>query len=148
MDVLTDLSLVSHVRGTNYDPTTSGGGGSSANPLPPGGVDRKGDREESYRQKSADHFVRRLNGLVRRLPQISDPDAESARDDILAGAREALKSWRQTPQVAGHDPEAGTRAWKIRVANDPRSSRMVAGHYGVSHVTVLRYREQYAGVAE
>lgn len=57
-------------------------------------------------------------------------------------------SWRRTPQVPGHDPEAGTRSWKIRVANDSRSSRVVAGHYGVSHVTVLRYRAQYVGVAE
>lgn len=37
----------------------------------------------------------------------------------------------------------GTEEWKMEIARDPRSSREVARVYGVSWVTVTRYRKQY-----
>lgn len=145
VQVIIELTLVSHVRGTSYDKTPTSGKPESLG-LPPGGVDRKGDREDSYRQKSAEHFARRLEGLCRGLDKCSDKRAESLRDEILTDAREAIRAWRVTPNVPGVEPERGTLQWKCKIANDPRPSRVVAGHFGTSHVSVLRYRKQYAGI--
>lgn len=136
--------MVSHVRGTAYDVSSSGGNGQPL--LPPGGIDHRGDRQPEYRQKSVDHFVQRWNGLVSRLDRMGGEHAMAVRDEILREALAALKDWRRTPPIAGKDPDEGSFEWKCRVANDPRPSRVVAGQYGVSHVTVIRYRRQYAGV--
>ena len=144
LQALLDLSLVSHVRGTAYDSSSTGGKIESA--LPTGGIDRRGDREEEFRQKSVDHFVRRLQGIVDGLGRMSQARAEELRDEILQQAIDALEAWRYTPDVPGVEPERGTLAWKCKIANDPRSSRVVAGHYGTSHVTVLRYRRDYLGI--
>jgi hypothetical protein len=147
--VLLDLSLISHVRGVSYD--SSGGGGAkdeSSGQLPPGGPDRKGDREDNFRQKTHFVFLRRYTSLANGLHKLSDARAESIRDEILTDARRALRDWRKTPTVPGRDPDHGSLQWKIRVANDDRSSRIVAGVNGISHVTVLRYREQYRGLTE
>lgn len=149
VQVLLDLSLVSHVRGVSYD--TSGGGKSASETsgsIPPGGIDRRGDKQDNFRQKSADVFVRRLNGLLRRADRISAESAEATRDEILSDAETALRSWRRTPEIPGRDPDHGTRGWKIRIANDERPSRVVAGKYGISHVSVLRYRRDYGGLVE
>lgn len=145
--VILDLSLVSHVTSASYD--SSGGGASpksKAGARPPGEPDWKGDHEPDYRQKSHLHFVRRLRNLSRGVEKLSDERAVEILDQILKDARDALQAWRKTPQPAGADPQRGTKAWKIAIANDDRPSRVVAGHYGISHVSVLRYREQYSGV--
>lgn len=144
VQVLLELSLISHVKGTSYDPSTSGGKPEST--IPSGGIDRKGDRETEFRQKSAEHFARRLQGVIDGLNRLSNLRVEQLRDEILEQAMKALCDWRRTPDAEGVDPEHGTLAWKCRVANDPRSSRVVAGHYGTTHVSVIRYRRQYAGI--
>lgn len=136
--------MVSHVRGTSYD--TSSSHGKVETMTPTGGVDRQGDREPEFRQKSAEHFARRLQGIVDGLDQLSQARAEALRDEILEQTTQALRDWRFTPDVPGVEPAYGTLAWKCKIANDPRSSRIVAGHYGTSHVSVLRYREQYGGI--
>lgn len=147
--VLLDLSLVSHVRGVSHDSSGGGGGADeTSGRLPPGGPDRKGDSEPTFRQKTHLHYIRRYEGLVRGLSQLSDSRAEGIRDEILSDARVALDAWRKTPRVPGRDPDHGTLQWKVRVANDPRSSRQVATTYGISHVTVLRLRKQYEGISE
>ena len=145
--VLTDLALVSHVRGTSYD--SSGGGGARSDKSgtePPGGVDRRGDKSGSYRQKSHLVFLRRLDGLAKSLDRFTIDEAEAIRDEILDEAVACLRDWRKTPEVPGQDPDRGTYEWKVRVANDPRPSRAVAGFYGISHVSVLRYRKDYLGL--
>jgi len=145
--VLLELSMVSHVSGTSTD---SSGGGDSSDDIggkrPPGGIDHKGDRSDAFRQKSADFFVQRYAGLVKGVSRMSDEVVEAIRDEILLEAESSLKDWRKTPEVAGKDPDWGTWEWKCRVADDPRPSRVVAGHYGISHVSVIRYRKQYKGV--
>ena|ERR1700752_2293614 len=147
VQTILELTLVSHVSGTSYD---SSGGGSGVHEIsgaaPPGGVDHKGDRTQTFRQKSADVFARRLRGLESRCETLSDEDAVSIRDEILTDATAALRDWRKTPDVPGQDPDRGTFQWKCRVAEDERSSRQVATHYGVSHVSVLRWRQQYRGL--
>ena len=147
--VLTELSMVSQVKGAPYD--TSGGGSGphdKSGARPPGEIDWKGDREPSYRQKSHLHFLRRHEGIRKGLAKLSDERAEQLLADLLVDARIALSSWRRTPSTPGVDPEKGTRSWKIRIAKDPRPSREVAGQYGCSHISVLRYRAQYEGVDE
>src|SRR5208282_2359620 len=89
IDVLVDLQLVSHARTADYDPTSRGGGDSS--PLPAGGIDHRGDKQPSFRQKSALHFSRRLENLVAGLDRLSDERAERIRDEILDQARVALR---------------------------------------------------------
>ena len=147
--VLTDLSLVSHVSGAPIDSSGGGSGpGDKSGARPPGEVDWKGDKEPDFRQKSHVHFVRRLSALSRGLHKLSDERAELILDEILKDAKDALHAWQKSPVPAGTDPSPGTRAWKIQIANDTRSSRVVAGHFGISHVSVIRYREQYSGVTE
>ncbi len=145
--VLTELSLVSHVPGVGYDSSGGGSGpGDKSGARPPGEVDWKGDREPDFRQKSHLHFLRRLSGIARGLEKLSDERVERLLDELLSDAKDALEAWRKSPQPEGLDPIKGSKAWKIAIANDQRPSRVVAGYYGISHVTVLRYREQYEGV--
>lgn len=135
---------MSQTKGASYDSNT--GFRQPESSIPSGGIDHKGDREPEYRQKSADHFARQLQALVNGLEKLSQSRAEEIRDEIFKEAAKALKDWRFTPDVPGLEPERGTLQWKCKIANDVRSSRIVAGHYGVSHVSVLRYRKQYAGI--
>lgn len=148
--VLTDLSLVSHVRGASYDSSGGGRGAEdSSGATPPGGPDRAGDRAPDFRQKTQYHFLNRYGKLLQAMSHgMSDERARANLDEILSDARDALRAWRKSPTNPGQDPEKGTRAWKIRIANDPRPSRQVATHHGISHVSVLRYRQQYEGVTE
>lgn len=144
---LLELSLVSHVRGVSYD---SSGGSTppkeKSGMRPPGGLDHKGDRESDYRQKSHNYFLRRFEGLVSGLDRISDEKALGAVQEILDEAKSSLKDWRHTPRAESLTLERDSFEWKIAIAKDERSSRKVAKHYGVSHVTVLRYRKEFGNV--
>lgn len=146
VQVLLELSLVSHVSGTSYDSSSSGGRVESK--IPTGGIDRHGDREAEFRQKSADHFARRLQNLINGLDRLSNEKVEQLRDELLDQSTQALKDWKYTPAVPGHELERFTKRWKVRVANDDRSAGVVAGFYGISRTSVMRYREQYAGLEE
>jgi hypothetical protein len=106
---------------------------------PPGGIDHEGDRTPEFRQKSAEHFLRRAARCV------------TARDYelVLADARAALEAWQRTP-VTG-DPEPGSFAWKKQIAADVASGRRsvesACRFYSVSRATVYRYLQRYEAAA-
>lgn len=140
-DVLIDLTMVSHVDGASYD-ASGGGEKRTGGERPPGGPDRKGDREDGYRQKSAGHFVARFGRLRRACARGRGREAELL--EILTDARQALQDWRKAPSPERPRPEDLTEYHKAQIAADVRSARTVASEWGVSHVTVLRYRRRYS----
>lgn len=128
--VLAALAMVSQVDAMNLEPARpsaeSPGGG-----RPPGGIDRRGDVIDEFRQKSVDHFRRRAAGC-RTLREVSL---------VLDDAREALEAWQHTPTP--HEPRLGDPLWKRWVADSDLSDVEVARRYSVSRQYVWQVRRAY-----
>jgi hypothetical protein len=129
--VITSLELVSHTSAQALDPqpreTTDSKGGAR----PSGGVDHAGDREQDYRQKSADHFMRRVG----KAKTVGDLEA------ILGEARDALEAWRRPPKPL--EPLPDDPRFKSYVAASDKSASELARLHGISARTVHRWRAQY-----
>jgi len=63
-----------------------------------------------------------------------------AQREVLGAAIDQLRTYK----FPNPDPRArrGTQEWRVVIATDPRSSRVVARMYGVSHETVCEYRRR------
>lgn len=108
------------------------GGGS-----PPGGeIDRRGDAAPEFRQKSHVYLQRRL-ARARTDDQLRD---------VLEEAKQILGDWMRTPSVAGVEPERGSFAWKVQIANDERDDRAILAVYSISRSSLWRYRQKYRGL--
>lgn len=137
--IIVQLAMVSHVSGTDFDRGSASTDEDIGGKRPPGGVDRQGDRKESYRQKTAEYFARRLARCT--------GDAE--REALRLEAERALYDWRHTPEApnsAELAPERGSFLWKCRVADDDRPLEKIKEEYWVSRATVYRYRQKYRGL--
>jgi hypothetical protein len=134
--VLLELELVSHVSASRPDSSGRDQGEDIGGKRPPGGIDRRGDREVDYPQKSVEHFRRRL----RRAH--SDWQLEL----ILEDAKKALQAHRRQPAPTS-EPEYGTPQWKRWVAESNLASSEIARKYCVSGQYVRRIRAIYRDAA-
>ena len=102
---------------------------------PPGGIDRVGDREDGYRQKSAQYFAYKLACCDGRQELL---------EALLVEAREALEAWQKTPMVAGVDPVKGDPLFprflldQLRAGMDPKE---LVRRHGVARQYVARLRK-------
>ena len=134
--VLAELELISQVSAVNMD--SSGGRDASESiggKRPPGGINRKDDREHDYPQKSADHFRRRLARAFNDATLLM----------ILQDAETALDSCRKSPEIWDGDlePAPKTFRWKRMIANSPETAAVLVRRYGISERTVRNYRAEF-----
>lgn len=136
------LELMSQASAMNLEPHVSSNDGDETaklNPvggkLPPGGVDKEGDRTPEFRQKSAEHFKARYRGCR------SDRDFSL----VLADALEAEASWKRTPLPS--EPLLDDPQWKRWVADSTLPDAEIARRYSVSRQYVNRIRRQYRKAA-
>lgn len=126
--VILQLNMISQVSGRSLEASSRSTETSRTGNRPPGGVDRFDDRQPDFRQKSAEHFRRRLNGCR------STRDVELVLEDAVA----ALDAWRRTP-VSG-DPLPGDPFFKRWVREHEASSAELARLTGVSRQYISRIR--------
>lgn len=156
------LALVSHapIQGYNFAPNEIGRGDRwrktnthdplphlGAHPgrhvgtaIPRGDIDHKGDRTVEYRQKSAEHFARRLQRMVddKRRTYTAE-QLKDLHDEALA----ALEAWRKTPLIAGERPALRDPRWKYWVANCEHSTADILRWYGISRQYLHQIRRKY-----
>lgn len=139
-DVITRLSLMPQAAAGAIAPDTGKTthdhiGGDK----PPGGIDHQGDKTPEFRQKSADHFLRR----AARCNTVRDYEA------VLIDARAALDAWQRTP-LSG-EPEWGSFAWRKQIALEVTAGTRTVDDarrfYQVSRATIYRYVAQYGEAA-
>jgi hypothetical protein len=134
--VLAELELVSQVGAAKTGSSGRDEGEDIGGRRPPGGIDRRDDREIDYPQKSVEHFRRRL----RRAHSLWQLEL------ILKDARKALEACRRQPAPSG-EPEYGTPQWKRWVAESDLGPSDIARKYGVSKRYIVRIRTQYRDAA-
>lgn len=130
--VILRLALISHAQTVTLEPSARSTEVSRTGNRPPGGVDRKDDREPDYRQKSADHFARRLSGCN----TLKDVQL------VLLDAQRALDAWQRTP-LSG-DPLPGDPFFKRWVVEHDASDSELARLTGVSRQYIHRIRQHAA----
>lgn len=136
--VLAGLELISHVSAARPGSSSRDEGEDIGGRRPPGGVDRRDDREHDHPQKSAEHFRRRL----------AHTRTDEQRAMILEDAQKALKSWRRYEPAQGVEPERGTLAWRRMIADSPDDPTTLAKRHQISKRTVYHYRKLYAEMPE
>lgn len=131
---IAELELISEVSAVSLDPSSRDSGEDIGGKRPPGGVDRKGDREREWTMKSAEHFRRRAANAV----------TSEALRHILVEARAALELARRrpSPQDAGH-PMPGDHDFKRWVAESELPSSEVARLTGKSGQYIRKIRALY-----
>lgn len=135
--IILRLDLVSHVSAAAPGKGTPAQDEDIGGKRPPGGIDRKGDRQANYRQKSAVYFRRRW----RHTNTVDGLEA------LLDEAREAVWAWSHTPTVSMVvEPERNSFFWKCQIADDTRDLEKIKAIYRVSRATVYRYRATYRGL--
>jgi hypothetical protein len=130
--VIIRLALISHASTVTFEPSARSTEVSRTGNRPPGGIDFKDDREPDFRQKSAEHFARRLTGC--NTPK----DVQL----VLLDAERALDAWQRTP-LSG-DPLPGDPFFKRWVREHHASSAELARLTGVSRQYIHRIRQQVA----
>jgi hypothetical protein len=160
------LSLMSHAGTVNYDASTSGASSEDTSPgggRPSGAPDRPTRKDrvdfiENFRQKPAEWFVSEFNHVAERYVagRLSIIEFDDKVVGLARAAVQAIRDWTRTPpaeqaqvqwQSAPGAPDTPTLEWRIRIGNERGSSRHIATKYSLSHTTVLRYRNQYGGLA-
>lgn len=127
------LTLISHANPANLDPSHGTTTESKGGKRPPGGIDRFGDYQLSYRQKSADHFVHQLR-YVRTVEDL---------EQLAQDAHDAVDAWKRTLIPEGQPPEYGTPQWKRWVAHSPLGTGELARRFSVSRQYILRIKRDY-----
>ena len=133
------LGLVSHANTQNID--SDGRGADSGKPgsrPPTGGIDRRGDREPDYPQKSQDVFIRRL----------SRARTAHAYEQIADDAEATLKAWARTPECDGFlervDENGDFRfSFKRMIANSDDPIATLARIHGITRKTIYVWRSLY-----
>lgn len=135
--IIARLRTISHVNAIDYEgrSQTSETSESIGGKRPPGGIDRRDDREPDFRLKSADHFATRAAGCR----SISDYRS------VLIDAQLALKAWTHPPEQT--NPEWGSLAWRRQIVRDVESGRRTFDKalqfYSISRATLYRYLAAY-----
>jgi hypothetical protein len=135
--VLVELELCSHVSAVNLDPSSRDAGEDIGGKRPPGGIDRREDRQPREADqrilRSADHFRRQL---LRGRPA----------HYVLEEARAALAAHRRPPKPKDKEhPMPGDFNWKRWVVESSLSAGEIGHKCGVSAQYVRRIRARYRG---
>ena len=133
--VVVRLDMVSHAKTLNWSPVVSQGKNDGGG-RPSGGLVRKDDWQEDYRQKSGEYFRRRAKRV----------ETEAELGLLLAEAEATVEAWRRAPASPGVDVPNNILLRRCVIAEDTRDISTVASFYGVSRSTVKRYRQQYRGL--
>ena len=140
-DLINRLSLMPEGATQSFAPTDTADERNPMGKRPGAGVDRKGDREQSFRMKSADHFANRAG------------NCQTVRDFELvsADAAEAVKAWTVPDFGKRTQPRPGDSGFKLYVIetirkNPDLSNEQVAMKCGgISRRLINRYgREDQA----
>jgi hypothetical protein len=134
---------------TNREPWPhlgSHGGKSGDTTEPRGGIDRHGDFQVEYRQKSHLYFEHKLNRIIGN-PKATPADLK----ELIAEAEQAHEDWIKTPVYKGAEPlERGSFRWKCAIADDDRDPETINRVYAmgktISRPTIYRYRQRYRGL--
>ena len=148
--VVLRLTVVSHVAAAGLGRVTPSSDEDIGGKCPGGGIDRFGDFQVDYRQKTAEHFQRRLWAMVDAAKLFSAPDIEA----LAVEAQQAVDAWTRTPDVSGVkdlEPERDSYLWKCAVADDDRDIETInrvwrQGGDPISRSTLYRYRAKYRGL--
>ena len=131
VNLLHRLEMKSHTSALVIDADRVSGGTGTTGNRPPGGADRKDDREPEYWLRSADHYRRRLKG------------ARSVKAVILitADAERTLKAWEKAPLPSGIKLDSPFT--KLQIAESKESAGELARKLSVSRQYIYRVRSQY-----
>lgn len=136
--VLAELEMVSQVSAAATGSSSRDESESIGGRRPPGGIIRKDDRQDTFPQKSVDHFRRRL----------AHARTDRHLQAILEDAQTALVAWkRQPPEQPGDEPQYGTPGWKRWVGECDLSHGEIARKYNLSRAYVRKIRDQYREAA-
>lgn len=134
--VLAELELCSHVSAVNLDPSSRDAGEDIGGKRPPGGMDRREDRQPreigERILRSADYFRRQL--LRGR-----------ATHRVLEDAEAALDAWRHQPMPK--EPEFGSPQWKRWISESTLSHGEIARKFNCKRQYVQQVRKQYRAEA-
>ena len=125
------LSFISHAPSANFEPSTRSSTESRTGNRPPGGIDRRDDREADYKQKSADHFIKRLNS-ANTLSDIRQ---------IAIEATAALSAWRHAP-LGTLEPMVGDPSFRRWVLKQTAPDSELARRKGCSRQYINQIRRQ------
>lgn len=131
VNLLHRLSTKSHTSALVIDADRVSGGTGTTGNRPPGGAERKDDREPEYWLRSADHYRRRLRG------------AQSVKAILLitADAERTLKAWEKAPLPSGIKLDSPFT--KLQIAESKESAGELARKLSVSRQYIYRVRSQY-----
>jgi hypothetical protein len=137
--VVCELMLCSHVSaaqpGSSSRDASEGIGGKR----PPGGIDRKDDREHEWPLKSAGHFIARINNAHSERTLIL----------ILAEAKASLEAFERQPKpTKQNEPEVSSPQWKRYIAESTEGHGTLAGRFGVSRAYIQQIRKRYGDARE
>lgn len=129
--VIAELAIVSHMSASKLGGSGRDSGESIGGRRPPGGIDRKGDKDHDWAMKSAEHFAKRLEKA----------HSERTLLVILAEARDALEAHRRQPPAK--DPEVSSPQWKRWISESTESHGELARRFGVKRAYIQQVRKQY-----
>ena len=131
VNLLHRLEMKSHTSALVIDADRVSGGSGTTGNRPPGGAERKDDREPEYWLRSVTHYRRRLTG------------ARSVKAIILitADVERTLKAWEKAPLPSGI--KMNTPFTKLQIAESRESAGEIARKVGCSRQYVYRVRSQY-----
>ena len=137
--VVLRLTVVSHVAAAGLGRVTPSSDEDIGGKCPGGGIDRFGDFQVDYRQKTAEHFQRRLWAMVDAAKLFSAPDIEA----LAVEAHDAVEAWCKTPMPSGERPAMADPRWKYWAANCGHSTSDLVRWYGISRQYVHQVRKAY-----
>ena len=128
VNLLHRLELKSHTSALVIDADRVSGGSGTTGNRPPGGAERKDDREPEYWLRSVTHYRRRLKG------------ARSVKAVILitADAERTLKAWEKAPVPSA--PLPGSPFFRRYIVESEKTVGELARLTGVSRQYLHRLR--------
>jgi hypothetical protein len=147
--VIAELSLLSHVAAASTGTSTRDAGESIGGKRPPGGIDRREDRQRAEigvtKDDQPDRILRSAEHYRRRAERAH---SLHTLEQILSEARASLTAWRRQPSSADKaHPMPGDFNWKRWVAESSLPSSEIARKCSVSKRYVNRVRAIYREAA-
>lgn len=128
VNLLHRLELKSHTSAVRIDSDPVSGGETATGHRPPGGADRRDDRQPEYWLRSADHYRRRL----------AKAKSAAAVLMITADVERTLKAWEKAPIPSA--PIPGSPFFRRYVVESDKSVSELARLTGVSRQYLHRLR--------
>jgi hypothetical protein len=143
--VLAELDLVSHVPAAQSIEGGRSAEGDIGGNRPPGGVDRKEDRQPSDPKRNADKPERLLRSADHFMRRIAKARSEHTLGLILEDAEASLDAWKRQPAPdKSNEPKYGTPQWKRYIAESAEKPNVLAKRFGVTRQYIEKVRREYA----